>query len=189
MAAETQADNSSDWMKFIKRHWNIFAVSIVAIVLAVFGAVYVFWWFTGDAQATGFVPSALGLWSMANLVSFVLSLIFWELVFIGIPATIGVVIGWRWWKRLPEQEKYRLFRRRSRSRNASGAISPLLFIAFAIKVYIDGNWNMTISDYTLNYVIGSMIIILAWIAVIIGIPLAIGLAWWIYHVVKKPSPI
>jgi hypothetical protein len=42
---------------------------------------------------------------MANLVTFILHAIFWELLFIGIPAIIGAVAGWQWWKRLPEEEK------------------------------------------------------------------------------------
>jgi hypothetical protein len=58
-------------------------------------------------------------------------------------------------------------------------------IAFAIKVYIDGNWNTPIADWTLNYVVDSMISILIWIVVIFGIPAAIGLIWWINHEMKK----
>ena len=187
MTTETGATDNSNWASFIKKHSAIFAVFVVAIVLVVVGAVYVFWWFSQDAQATGLVPSSLGLWSMANLVSYILHLIFWELILIGIPAIIGAVIGWQWWKRLPPEEKYRLSGKRSRSRDASGVVSPLLFIAFAIKVYVDGNWNQAISSYTLNYTVGSMITILAWIAVIFGIPLAIGLVWWVWHT-KKSMP-
>jgi hypothetical protein len=78
-----------------------------------------------------------------------------------------------------------MFGRRSRSRNAEGAISPLLFIAFALKVYVDGNWNMAISTYTLDYVVGSMITILIWTAVIFGIPATIGVVWWIRHEMNK----
>ena len=63
----------------------------------------------------------------------------------------------------------------------------MLFIAFAIKVYVDGNWHVPISTWTLDYVVGSMITILIWIAAIFAIPAAIGLAWWISHVMtKKP---
>jgi hypothetical protein len=105
---------------------------------------------------------------------------FWELLLVGIPAAVGAVIGWQWWKRLPGEEKkeYHFSGRRSRSRNAGGAISPLLFIAFALKVYFDGKWNVAISAYTLDYVVGSMITILVWMAVVFGIPLAIGGIWW-----------
>jgi hypothetical protein len=181
MTTEFETEEGSEWKKFMRKHWKVMAIFVVAIILAAAGAIYVFWWFTGYAQ-NGLVPSTLGLWSMANLIFFILHLIFWELVFIGIPVAIGAVIGWQWWKRLPEEERlHRLFGRSSRSRNAGSGVSALLFIAFAIKVYIDGNWNESISNYTLNYVVGSMITILAWIAIIIGIPLAIGAIWWLYH--------
>jgi hypothetical protein len=187
MTEQIEAEKGSDWGKFIRKHWSIFAVFIAAAVLAFIGAVYIFLWFTGDAQATGLVPSTLGLWSMANVVSFILHLIFWELVIIGIPAIIGAVIGWQWWKRLPDEEKneYHLSGKRSRSSRAGGAISPLLFIAFALKVYVDGNWNVAISTYTLDYVVGSMVTILIWIVAIFAIPATIGLIWWIRHEMNK----
>ena len=90
---------------FLRKHWPAFAAFIAAAILAVAGAVYVFVWFTGDAQATGLVPAALGMWTMGNIVAFILHAIFWELVLIGIPVAIGAVAAWQWWKRLPEEEK------------------------------------------------------------------------------------
>ena len=187
MTEEVGVEGRSDWKRFIRRHSKIFAVFAVAAILVFIGTVYVFLWFAADAQTTGMVPQTLGLWSMSNLVLFVLHLIFWELIFIGIPAIIGAVVGWQWWKRLPEAEKreYHLSGRRSRSRNAGGAVSPLLFIAFALKVYVDGNWNMAISTYSLDYVVGSMITILVWIVVILGIPAIIGLIWWLSRGMKE----
>ena len=188
MTSEVEAEQGSEWKRFMKKHWVVVAIFVLAIILAAAFAVYVFWWFTGYAQTTCLVPSTLGSWSMANLVFFILNLLFWELVLIGIPAAIGAVIGWQWWKRLPEEEKVpHLFGRSSRSRNASGAVPTLLFIAFAIKVYIDGNWNETISNYTLNYVVGSMITVLAWTAIIIGIPSTIVAIWWLHREMhRKP---
>ncbi len=187
MTEESGVESGSDWQRFIRKHWRIVAGFAVAGILVFIGAVYVFLWFTADAQTTGIVPSTLGLWSMANVVSFVLHLIFWELVIIGIPAVIGAVVGWQWWKRLPDVEKreYHLSGKRSRSRNAGGAVSPLLFIAFALKVYVDGNWNVAISTYTLDYVVGSMITILVWIVAIFGIPAIIGIIWWLTRGMKK----
>ncbi len=182
MTEQNEVEESADSKKFVRKHWTIIAVFVVAAILAVAGAVYVFWWFTGDAQAMGLVPSTLSLWTMNNIVMFILYLIFWELVLIGIPVAVGAIIGWQWWKRLPAKEKKEhMFGRRSRSRNASGVISPLLFIAFAIKVYVDGNWNSAISTWTLDYVVDSMITILIWIAAIFAIPTIIGVIWWIRH--------
>ena len=187
MTEEAEVEKSSDWKKFMKKHWNIVAIFVVAGILAFAGAVYVFLWFVGEAQSTGLVPTTLGLWTMGHLVTFILHLIFWELLFIGIPAIIGAVIGWQWWKRLPEEEKkeYHFFGKRSRTTSGGSGVSFLFFIAFCIKVFIDGNWNVAIASWTLDYVVSSMITILVWTAIIFGIPIAIGVIWWINHEMKK----
>lgn len=189
MSGEIDVDvkQGSSWRKFLRKHWNIVTIFIIAGILVFIGAIYVFLWFVGQAQSTGLVLSSLGFWSMENIVLFILHAIFWELIFIGIPAIIGAVIGWQWWKRLPDEEKkeYQFSNRRSRTSGAGGAISPLLFIAFALKVYFDGNWNVPISTYTLDYVVGSMITILIWILVIFGIPAVIGLIWWVHREMNK----
>jgi hypothetical protein len=116
-----------------------------------------------------------------------LHLIFWELLFIGIPAIIGAVAGWQWWKRLPEEEKkeYQFFGKRSRTTSGGSGVSLLFFIAFCIKVFIDGNWNVAVASWTLDYVVGSIVTILVWTAIIFGIPAAIGGIWWIHHEIKK----
>jgi hypothetical protein len=185
MAEPTQAQNGSDWQRFLRKHWAAFAVFIVAAIVALAGAVYVFVWFTGTAQSTGIVPSTLNLWSMNNLLLFILHAIFWELVLVGIPVAIAAIGGWLWWRRIPEAEKP-ISGKHSKGRDAGGAISPLLMIAFAIKVYVDGNWNAAIAGFSLDYVVGSMVTILIWIAAILAIPAAIGLAWWVTRGRKQP---
>jgi len=187
MTVEVGIDKSSDGKKFVRKHWNIVAIFVAAGILAVIGTVYVFLWFVTNAQSTGLVPATLGLWSMSNLVSFILHTLFWELVLLGIPVAIAAILGWQWWKRLPEEEKRNRSWKGSRTSRAEGAISPLLFIAFALKVYVDGNWNVAISTYTLDYVVGSMVTILLWIVAIFAIPATIGLIWWIrLEMNKKP---
>jgi len=186
MTQQVNAQAGSDWSRFIRKHWAAFSALVAAVILAASAAVYVFVWFTGNAQSTGLVPSSLSLWSMNSVLTFILHGIFWELFLIGIPVAIAAVVGWQWWKRLPEVEKHHRSGKGSKSSRAGGAISPLLLIAFAIKVYIDGNWNQAIASWNLDYVIGSMITILIWTVAIFAIPAVIGIVWWIRHETKKP---
>lgn len=171
----------------MRKHWKAVGIFVVACALALAGAVYVFLWFVKNAQSSGLVPATLGLWTMANCVTFILNAIFWELLLIGIPVVIGVLAGWLWWRRLPDEERrgYHSFGRRSRATGGSGGVSLLFFIAFCIKVYLDGNWNVAIATWTLDYVVGSMVLILEWVLIIFGIPIAIGIIWWIRYETRK----
>ena len=188
MMGETGSGNGSEvWKRFLRKHWNMVALFVVAVVLAVVGAVYVFLWFAREAQSTGMVPTTLGLWTLANLVTFILLAIFWELLLIGIPVALAAIAGWAWWRRLPSEEtkEYHFFGRGSRATSGGGGVSLLFFVAFCIKVYIDGNWNVAIGTWTFDYVVYSMLTILVWVVVIFGIPAAIGIIWWIRHEMKK----
>ena len=57
----------------------------------------------------------------------------------------------------------------------------------AIKVYLDGNWDLPISSWTLDYVVDSSISILIWGAIVFGIPaIIIGLIWLSQEIRKNP---
>ncbi len=181
---------SGYWRKFLRKHMSMVALFIVAVVLLAVGAVLVFLWFIRNAQSTRLVPTTLGLWSMRHLVTFILNAIFWELILIGIPVIIAAIAGWLWWRRLPSDEKmeYHFFGKGPhRTSEGGGAVSFLLFIAFCIKVYIDGNWNVAIGSWTLDYVVYSILWIIIWIVIIFGIPAAIVAIWWISHEMRKLS--
>jgi multisubunit Na+/H+ antiporter MnhB subunit len=89
-------DDSKGWKKFFRKHWNMVALFVVAVILLSVWAVYVFLWFVGDAQSSGLVPSTLDLWTMENLVSFILHVVFWELILVGIPVALAAGAGWSW---------------------------------------------------------------------------------------------
>ena len=95
MSEESRARLGADWKLFLKRHWKVAAAFVAACVIAFIGAIVVFLWFVGNAQSTGLVPSALSLWSMGHLVTFILYLIMWEIIFVGIVVAAGAIIGWR----------------------------------------------------------------------------------------------
>ena len=187
MTENVSENDSKGWKKFLKKHWAIAAVFVVAIVLAVIGAVYVFLWVVSNVQSINLVPSGLGQWTMNNILFFILHVLFWELIFIGIPVAVVAVAGWLWWRGLPaEEKKEHNFGKRGRSTGGGGGVSILFFIAFCIKVYVDGNWNVAIATWSLDYLVGSMVTILIWAAVIFGIPaVVIGIIWLSYEMKKK----
>src|SRR5919109_1778770 len=170
---------ASEWRSFMKKHWRKGVVFAVAAVLFFVESIYVFLWFAGNAESSGLVPMSLGLWSMSHLVSFIVFAVLWEILLVGIPIVVAVVVGWQlWWRRVPEMERRFHFGGRKRSTGGGGG-SLLFFIAFCVKVFIDGRWNTPIATFTLDYVVGSMVAILIWGLIILGIPAAIGLTWWI----------
>ena len=180
MTEETETENNSGGLKkFSKKHWNMLVYWMIAAIFAAIGSILVYLWFVGEAQSTSMVPMTLGQWTMGHSVTFILYLVFWELLIVGIPVAIAAIVGWLWWKRIPDEERkeYEFFKR-SRTENGGEGISFLFFIAFCIKVYIDGNWDVAIGSWTLDYVVDSMITILVWGAIIFGIPaIIIGLIW------------
>jgi len=187
MAEVESDDGSKAWKRFLRRHIGIVFLFAVAAIAIVVGGVYVYLWFVGYAQSTNMVPSVLRLWTMGHLVTFIVNLIFWEVLFVGIPVIIAAVAGWLWWRRLPLEERgeYRLFGTRSRTTSGGGGVSLFFFIVYCIKVYTDGKWNVPIATWTFDYLVYSMLWTLIWILIIFGIPAAIGLIWWINHEMKK----
>jgi hypothetical protein len=193
MMTETPPDNDpKGWKRFLRKHWHTLVLFILAAVSAAVGAVYVFLWFTANAQSTGLVPKTLGLWTMAHMLTFLLNVIFWEILFVGVPVIIASVAGWWWWRRLPYEEKkeYHFFDTLSRSRSSGGgAVSPLFWIAFSIRVYLDGNWNVAISTWQLDYFVYTSVWTVIWMLIIFGIPASvIGIIWWITHERRASSP-
>ena len=191
MMVETESENGEKiWKKFLRKHWNIVVLFVVGAILVSIGAILAYLWVVGDAQLTGLVPATLGLWAMGHIVTFLLHLIFWEAILIGIPVILAAVVGWLWWKKLPDDEKeeYKhghLFGKRSRRTEGGEGISFLVFIAFIIKIYLDGNWNVAFATWTFDYLVYSCLWALIWILIIFGIPMAIGGTWWIRHEMKK----
>jgi hypothetical protein len=193
MTMEPESENGEKiWKKFLRKHWKAVASFVVGGILAFIGAILVYLWFVEKAQVTGLVPMTLDLWTMGHLVTFILHVIFWEVLFIGVPlALVAAAVWWLWWKKFPEDERERYRRKhlfsgtRSRRTNGGGGISFLVFIAFIIKIYLDGNWNVPFATWTFDYLVYSCIKAFIWVIIICGIPLAIGGTWWLRREMKK----
>jgi hypothetical protein len=196
MTAETESEKGTPlpaiWKKFLRKHWNMVVVFVVGAILVSIGVVLVFLWFLGDAQLTGLVPATLDLWTMGYLVTFLLHVILWEVPLIGVAITL-VAVAWLWWKKLPDEEREEYARAHifgtpsKKTSGGSGAIELLIFIAFCIKVFTDGNWNVAFATWTLDYLVYSYLLALIWILIIFGIPMVLGgILWIIYEMKKKP---
>lgn len=181
---ETSLDNDpKGWRRFLSKHWPMLAIFVVAAAIVAVGAVFVFLWFIANAQSTGLVPSILSQWTMNNVVTFILHVIYLELILVGIPVIIASLAGWWWWRRLPieERNEYHFFDSPTRSTsNGGGAFSVLFWIAFSIRVYLEGNWNVAVSTWTFDYFVYTSLWTVVWLLIIFGIPLTvIGVIWWI----------
>lgn len=179
------------WKKFLSKHWKEFSIFSIIGAIAFIAAIYIFLWFVGEAQSTNIVPEALGQWSMGYFITFLLHLIFWEFVYIGIPIlAIVVAIYLLWWKRIPELERkeYRsknLFGKNSKRSDAGGGVSFLIFVFFAIKIYMDNNWGKPFGTWEFDYLVISCLTAFVWVAIVFGIPLLIGGIWWMRREIKK----
>ena len=191
MLEDERINDEKIWVTFLRRHWKISFLFVIGAILAVIGAIFVFLWVVNEGQIIDLVPPTLDMWTMGHFISFLLHLLFWEAIFIGIPVAIAVVlIIFLWWKRLPDEERQEykqqhLFDTESKKSDKSGGISFLIFIAFIIKIYLDGKWNVPIATWTFDYLMYSFLWAFIWIVIIIGIPLSVGLIWWIHHQIKR----
>ena len=192
MSFETEPENCDKiWKKFLGKHFKMFVLFVVSAILAFMGVIFVFLWFVEDAQLTGLVPEALSLWTMGYFVTFLLHLIFWMILLIGIPTILAVAaIYFLWWKKLPDDERkeYReehLFGKRSARKDGGEGITFLVNIAFVIKVYLDGNWDKPFATWKFDYLVYSYLTALIWVLLIFGIPMAIGGLWWIFYGKEK----
>ena len=49
---------------------------------------------------------------------------------------------------------------------------------------MDGNWSKAFAEWKFDYLIHSYLTVLLWVLIIFGIPILIGVAWWLRHEMK-----
>jgi hypothetical protein len=173
--------------RFLKRHWKMTIVFAVVFASAVIAALLVFLWVVADAQATSLVPALLGQWTVGYVITFILHVIFWELVLVVSWVLVVVAaIYFLWYKQLPEEEQDITGRKRGKSEEG-GAFGFFITIVWLIIIWIDDRWNLALEDWTLNDWVYSWMAAVFWVFLIIGIPVAIYFFWWIGKEMKEES--
>ena len=78
--------------KFLLRNWKMALVMAASFVVAAIVALFVFLW----VVETGTFPASLGDWTVGLIVSFILQVIFWELLLV-VTWVIPIAAAFYWW--------------------------------------------------------------------------------------------
>ena len=162
--------------RFLLKNWKMTLVMAVCIAAAAVVAILVFLWVV--AEAALIMPVSLGDWTIGYLVSFILNLIFWELLFVatwGIP--LAAVLYWQFSK-LPDAD---LWKPTGGRRESGDAFGFLIGIAWLIMIWMDNRWNQTFQTWTFTEWIYSWLTALGWVLLIFGIPAVIILVLWLVN--------
>jgi MFS family permease len=178
------------WKNKIKEHRNAFIVVIIAGICAAIGAILVFIWFieTSDIGLRG--TATFDQWSLAWIWGFMILLILWELLFVGVPVGLFFGVGgYIWWKRLPDEEKQEIKERRKeekkhRTRNAGG-FGFFMFIAYTVYIAVKGQLFTPFGNHPYSYWLYAYLWTIAWMLIVLGIPAAIILIIVYFTVWRK----
>ncbi len=188
MAKETEEIPKEIWKQFLKKHRTIALVAIAGIIGAFISAVYVFLWRATGTEAVTRYPPTLDLWTVGFVITLVIDLILWEILLIGIPVIAGIIILYMlWWKKLPADEQQAINisprgknpQKKGKRRSGSGAFNFLVTITWLIIIFVNGMWDTAFKLWSFTYLINSLISAFLWDLLILGIPAAIALTWWL----------
>jgi len=162
--------------RFLLKNWKMTLVMAVCIVAAAIVAILVFLWVVNEAALV--MPVSLGDWTIGYLVSFILQVIFWELLLVatwGIP--LAAVLYWQFSK-LPDAD---LWKPKGGRRESGDAFGFLIGIAWLIMIWIDGRWDQTFAVWTFTELIYSWLTALGWVLLIFGIPAVVIFVLWLVN--------
>ena len=162
--------------RFLLKNWKMTLVMAVCIAAAVVVAFLVFLWVVNEAALI--MPVSLGDWTIGYLITFILHIIFWELLLVatwGIP--LAAVLYWQFSK-LPDAD---LWKPKGGRREGGDAFGFLIGIAWLIMIYIDGRWDQTFQVWTFTEWIYSWLTALGWVLMIFAIPAVIILILWLVN--------
>jgi len=187
MEEKSNCSDGEFWKRKIKEHWKAFTVFIIGCVVAIIGALLVLFWFIETSPIGAMGTATIGEWTLAWIWEFFIFLMLWELLIVGIPVGVAFGVGWYlWWNRFSAEEKAEFKGRwRGKGTAESGVFEFVMFIAYSIYMYINGDFFTPFGDYPYTYWVYPWFHTLAWLLVIFGIPAAIILTIVYFKVWRK----
>ena len=164
--------------KFLQKYWRTAVVFAALAIAAVVEAALVLLWVVADMQALGLIPATLGLWSVGYIITFILYLLFWEIVLVGLWVLVAAAVVYlKWYSNLPEEDK---FPKRERGRREQGdAFGFFVGITWLIIIWVTGRWDVTFTAWTVNDWVFTWLWAVFWDLLIIGIPMLLYFIYWI----------
>jgi uncharacterized BrkB/YihY/UPF0761 family membrane protein len=177
------------WKEEIKKHWKILILCAIIIVILTIIAVNVLIWQIQTSAIGNYGTATFDQWSLEWIVIFILVLILWELLFVGVPA--GLIFGlggYLWWKCLSDEERLKLKEQQSTHKKARRGcgFGFFIFIAYCIYIAIDGNFSTPFGNKPYSYWVYSYLLTIGWLLIIVGIPMAIIGLIYLRYWLEKP---
>jgi hypothetical protein len=168
------------WKEFVRRHAKFTVLMVGGVAATALAALSVFLWVVANVQASGLVPSVLGQWTVGHVLTFILNVILWELLLVAswvLP--LAVIVFFRWFKNLPDEEwrGYRGARQRRRAAGGGGGISFFTGLVWFVIVWAEAKWTLALKDWTFNDLVYSWIAAGLVVFLVIGIPATIYVVW------------
>ncbi|MFW9881625.1 MAG: hypothetical protein ACFFG0_51825 [Candidatus Thorarchaeota archaeon] len=181
MSENAELSDKTFWKDKLREHWKTLVVVIAAGICALLGILLVLIWFIDSSPIGGQGSWTFNEWTLIYVVGFMILIILWELLFVGVPASLFYGIGgYLWWRRLPEEEKQEFRDREKRAKNhkrerwgGGGGFGFFMFISYCIYIAVDGNYNARFGTQPYTYWLSSYLLTFMWIVIIFGVPVAI----------------
>ena len=175
---ENDDNNEIPW-GVLRKHRLFIAFFLIGGLIAFIGTILVLRWYMGTSEIGGQGAWSIDQFSVGSIVKWVISLILYEIGFLGIPTAIilGGLALWRWIS-LPKEEKDQFGSGKpTKGATGSGCFSTLTLIIFLLIIFLQGEWNTLLGALPYSY------FVITWIAacLIIAAPFVlVALAWFFY---------
>jgi hypothetical protein len=174
--SEDEISAKTFWKGWVRKHKTTLLAVIIGGICAFIGLLLVLIWVI---EANPFVDPRTGTfnnWTLNYVVGFIIILILWELLFVGVPTGLFFGVGgYLWWRRLPEEEKQEYKEREKKEKQhrkekvgGGGGFSFFMFLAYCIYIAVDGNYNAQFGSQPYTYWLYSYMLTFMWIVIVFG---------------------